>query len=127
MIDTFENPDPLKFIRANLVWDLVKHTEVSPVLEKLGLTPPGPDGQVMACEDSHIRMALSEIIGPQISYLAAEISNILLTAILDDTETDEETRDALVSQQTYFLELGARVMVSHLIAAQILTFNGMNQ
>jgi hypothetical protein len=126
MIDT-DSPDPRKFVRADLVWDLVKHTEVSRVLQKLDMIPLGPDGQAMACMDSHVRMAYADIIGPQISYLAAEISHIMMTAILEDTETDEETRNALVLQQTYFMELGARVMVAHLVAARILAIEGLDQ
>lgn len=126
MIDTPENPDPRKLIRATLVWDLVEHSRVSEVLQKLDMVPLGPDGQQMACLDSHVRMAYAELIAPQISLLAAEISNIVMTAILDDTETDEKTRKDLVLQQTYFMELGARVMVAHLVAARILTFEGLD-
>jgi hypothetical protein len=122
--DLPEEPDPHKLMFANLVWDLIDHKQVPEAMELLNMVPPGPDGRVMACEDSHIRMVLAAPVGAQIEYLAAKISHIALTVMLRGAAVDieKDLLEELISQNEEFLGAGARVIVAHLIAAGLLTY-----
>lgn len=117
-------PDPNKLIVSSLVWDLIEHSQVPMVLGMLDMIPPGPDGQTMACEESHLRMVLASPVDPQVQYLAAKISFIIMTAILKNAavDIDEKTLEDLISQNRDFLGAGARVIVAHLIATGFLTY-----
>ncbi|GAA2322059.1 hypothetical protein GCM10010149_88970 [Nonomuraea roseoviolacea subsp. roseoviolacea] len=120
-----EAPFGENLVRANLVWDMLVHEDASEMLQILGMVPPGPDGQAMACEDSHRRLAMAEPLDTPIAILSAEISEIYIKAILGEAakELGEEVVEDLTSTYEEFLGAGLKVAIANLMAAGVLTYN----
>lgn len=120
--DDIPRADLEKLIRTNLVWDMMAHEDAPEMLVRLGITPPSEEGQRVASEASHKRMALVNPLLIDFAYMSEEISRIITAVILGDAakDIDEEIVDQLTRQTTVILDAGSRVMVANFIAAEIL-------
>lgn len=81
--------DARPMVKRQLAWDMLPHEIVPDILARLGMVPPGPDGQALEHGDAHERMVPLRQIQCHIVPAIAIATEVISGAMLENPGVNE--------------------------------------
>lgn len=85
-MNNIENIDARPLLTRRLAWDMLPHMYTSIVLNRLGMVPPGDEGEDLEHEDSHHRLDPLLSIECHLRPILPLVKNVICAAMLVDQD-----------------------------------------
>ncbi len=116
-----EGIDARPLLTRRLAWDMLPHTITPVVLDRLGMVPPGDDGQAMEHEDSHKRLDPLFDIECYLRPILPIVKDVICAAMLVDQDGSPNALDAEVVGE--IVRASCVGMLAHLVNQEVVQVN----